>query len=777
MSEEVLALLGESSLRVAAAVLAVWLAVTALRIRPGAARHAAWTAVLLAMMAMPLLPRLMPAVPMPLPVAVAVPAIEVWSLPPEQPPIGALVAHPVAITAAPVASTLPGPARPVTLVALALAAYGVVAGLLLVSLARGWWAAQRLVGTSSSVVTGRAVAVRESPLVHVPITVGVAAPVVLLPRECRQWSDETLRAVLAHEGAHVKRRDPLVHFLARLNRCVFWFHPAAWWVERELAESAEHACDAAAAREVGTRRYAEVLIEMAAIAGHAGGRLAAVGVHGSALGARVERMLTADVAPPSALRMATLAGVSLAGIVIAAACRAPIAPTPPPLRDPSAAEREQSNSDSLMTWEQTAELERVVRAKPDDLATRERLLRFYRGPLAEGREDARLAVRRHALYVIERHPESSLAGSDSTHLRATRTWNWKTTDAEGYGEARRLWLRHTSRPEASATVLAHAAEFFDATDEAQAEELLLRLRNDVPEHSRKLVTWRLGRLYGRAIGLLYPPRAFTPRAQQALDESRDPDLLTAAASSGFGGYSSTEMQRKHQELARALIDRALAIDGGHPEARARRLSLQRATRVGPNFRRMATRYAEVSALPEVERFERLGDLALKSYRTGETAIRSDDKRREYVDLAFGDARRFAEDALALAPAYRSHPDYGTVVYKAHLALGRLALRSGDRRQAVRHLQLASEVPSTEELVYTRDITTGGLPDRLLDAGERETVIAFFERLARINIPGRDGFLEAATAIRRGEKPRYGNTASLLWAKLGPGIDDALSGAR
>jgi hypothetical protein len=65
--------------------------------------------------------------------------------------------------------------------------------------------------------------------------VGWLRPRVLLPLEWREWDRNKLDAVLAHEGAHVRRRDGLIAALAAVNRCVFWFHPLAWMLERKLA--------------------------------------------------------------------------------------------------------------------------------------------------------------------------------------------------------------------------------------------------------------------------------------------------------------------------------------------------------------------------------------------------------------------------------------------------------------------------------------------------------------------------------------------------------------
>ena len=75
-----------------------------------------------------------------------------------------------------------------------------------------------------------------------PVT-WMASPVVILPETWHEWSSSKLDAVLAHEQAHVRRRDPLVQWLALLNRAVFWFHPIAWWLERRLTALAEQTWD------------------------------------------------------------------------------------------------------------------------------------------------------------------------------------------------------------------------------------------------------------------------------------------------------------------------------------------------------------------------------------------------------------------------------------------------------------------------------------------------------------------------------------------------------
>ncbi len=51
-------------------------------------------------------------------------------------------------------------------------------------------------------------------------------------------------ALLAHELAHLRRRDHWVRGLEMLVTVLYWWHPVAWWARRELREAEEQCCDA-----------------------------------------------------------------------------------------------------------------------------------------------------------------------------------------------------------------------------------------------------------------------------------------------------------------------------------------------------------------------------------------------------------------------------------------------------------------------------------------------------------------------------------------------------
>ena len=102
---------------------------------------------------------------------------------------------------------------------------------------------------------------------------GQLSPTILLPIGWCEWDSAKLQAVLAHEEAHIRRVDWAIGVMARINCCVFWFHPLAWWLKRELALLAEYACDDSVLAQMGDRRqYAQALLEIACAMKSAHGR-------------------------------------------------------------------------------------------------------------------------------------------------------------------------------------------------------------------------------------------------------------------------------------------------------------------------------------------------------------------------------------------------------------------------------------------------------------------------------------------------------------------------
>ena len=95
----------------------------------------------------------------------------------------------------------------------------------------------------------------------VPMVIGWRRPAILLPARSTMALDAAgMRAVLAHELAHVKRGDYLVNWSQIVADALLFHHPAARWVSRRIRLEREYCCDDVAVRVSGdARSYARAL--------------------------------------------------------------------------------------------------------------------------------------------------------------------------------------------------------------------------------------------------------------------------------------------------------------------------------------------------------------------------------------------------------------------------------------------------------------------------------------------------------------------------------------
>jgi hypothetical protein len=193
-------LLLEFAIRVSLIAVMTGAVLRILRIRSASAQHAAWAGVTLAMLLLPAWMAWGPKASLPVLPAQPAAIIEI---------------SPVSIveTAAPTPIEFaPAPHSHWNWSTVLIGIYLLGAITLLLRLAIGTLRARRLTSASCSA----------------PVTVGLFRPRILLPESARQWTQSQLDAVITHERAHARRRDPLFQWLALFNRAVFWFHPLAW---------------------------------------------------------------------------------------------------------------------------------------------------------------------------------------------------------------------------------------------------------------------------------------------------------------------------------------------------------------------------------------------------------------------------------------------------------------------------------------------------------------------------------------------------------------------
>ena len=83
--------------------------------------------------------------------------------------------------------------------------------------------------------------IRQSNYVNIPMGVGIFRKSIILPKEA--YSDLELYHILRHEYTHFQNRDLVIKVFMHIYRCIFWWNPAVYLLERDLAQILEIKCD------------------------------------------------------------------------------------------------------------------------------------------------------------------------------------------------------------------------------------------------------------------------------------------------------------------------------------------------------------------------------------------------------------------------------------------------------------------------------------------------------------------------------------------------------
>jgi uncharacterized protein (TIGR03435 family) len=191
----------------------------------------------------------------------------------------------------------------------------------LARIARGRWVEwQRLraiVRGAAPVDMPLAIGVRSTSALVEPGVFGIVRPVLLIPANlAAQLTGPQLRAVLAHELCHVRRRDNLAAAIHMAVEAILWFHPLVWWIGARLVEERELACDEEVVRQGNEpETYAEGIL--AACRLYLRSPMACVsGVAGGVLRSRIERIMNgAPVRTLGAAKTVLMAVCALAAVL------------------------------------------------------------------------------------------------------------------------------------------------------------------------------------------------------------------------------------------------------------------------------------------------------------------------------------------------------------------------------------------------------------------------------------------------------------------------------
>jgi beta-lactamase regulating signal transducer with metallopeptidase domain len=156
-----------------------------------------------------------------------------------------------------------------------------------------------------------------SPVAQVPCVIGWLRPVILMPAAALAGLDwQAVEALLAHELAHIRRHDYVVNLLQTLLDTLLFYHPAVWWVSRQIRMERENCCDDIAAEICGDRvTYARALVNLEEF--RAGRAAFALSAAGGSLIQRIQRLLSGAPQQHSPAWPSALAGLAIVTCMLA----------------------------------------------------------------------------------------------------------------------------------------------------------------------------------------------------------------------------------------------------------------------------------------------------------------------------------------------------------------------------------------------------------------------------------------------------------------------------
>jgi hypothetical protein len=147
--------------------------------------------------------------------------------------------------------------------------------------------------------------------------------------------------------------------------------------------------------------------------------------------------------------------------------------------------------------------------------------------------------------------------------------------------------------------------------------------------------------------------------------------------------------------------------------------------------------ALAKAKTEQERFYALNDAAKESFVAGNA----------------GEAKKYAQELMALLPKYPKDWNYGNAVQDANLVLGRIAVKEGRIDEAKRYLIAAGNSPGSPQMdSFGPNVS---LARDLLEKGERDVVIQYLELCRKFWKMERGSLDKWIQEIKDGKIPNFG----------------------
>ncbi len=240
---------------------------------------------------------------------------------------------------------------------------------------------------------------------------------------------------------------------------------------------------------------------------------------------------------------------------------------------------------------------------------------------------------------------------------------------------------------------------------------------------------------------------------EAFDQARDLWLEQVEAHGDEPqvlGNAAGFLLHADREMAEELLTRAKELDQANPEwpRKLGQLHKLKLTRQSGD----AAQDTAASALRELE------DSLAKSDAANRWPLLADIAKAAFAAGELDKAESYPHELLAGAAGQESNWNYGNAIHHGNLLLGRIALAAGDPVLAADHLLAAGKTPGSPQLDSFGPNMS--LAKKMLEAGERDVVLEYFELCAAFWTMDR-GRLEAWSAtVAGGGIPEFG--ANMLY---------------
>ncbi|MDH5326102.1 MAG: hypothetical protein OEZ68_17470 [Gammaproteobacteria bacterium] len=163
---------------------------------------------------------------------------------------------------------------------------------------------------------------------------------------------------------------------------------------------------------------------------------------------------------------------------------------------------------------------------------------------------------------------------------------------------------------------------------------------------------------------------------------------------------------------------------------------------GTSYRSFEGRYEQAlddlkEAKTEKDRFLVLSELAMMSFELGKVS----------------NAQKYAEEVLKMAQNYESNWNYGNVIHKGNIVLGRIAAKNNDINEAIKYLLRAGNTKGSPQLDSFGPNMS--LAKTLLEKNERKAVVKYLEACRKFWKMDRDRLDFWIFQIERGKIPEFG----------------------